>query len=391
MIRESTTPNILWLEWDGFYTIDSGDRPLAIVRNRIVLDSNRAARRKSVFQGMTVRQVRTLAQDCELKDWSEDEYEERQRQWLDICAEFTGIIEPIDQHIAALDLSAHPNRLDITEALIRRLATHLNIPLKYGSSTSTWIARLAAEREDAGLAHEDPKSFLASIPVRRFLPIPQEHRERLMFLGYRTIGQVAQIPLPVLKQQFGDLGHTISQAARGGYTEPVRPLYPPNSLRECILFESPIEDLEVMQETLKVLAQRIAVRLEGRQSSNMELIVEMEDSTIHINERSFTKPIYSFVSALAALRLLFPDLTAPEEETEARCGFAALRVTLTEIEPIRQRQHLLIEAKTRPAVKSAVHYIQNTFGEGAIKLASQVEVPRRERVLREWRHATGWN
>ncbi len=39
---------------------------------------------------------------------------------------------------------------------------------------------------------------------------------------------------------------------------------------------------------------------------------------------------------------------------------------------------------------AALKYVKTVFGEGSIKLASEVEIPRRIKVLKEWQIATGW-
>jgi DNA polymerase-4 len=399
--------HILWLEWEGFYAAE-GAGAVAVVRDKTVLDVSQAAKRMGVRPGMDVPQLRSLAPDCRMHDWHAEEYAERQRAWLDICAEFTGILEPIDQHIAALDLTDHPNRLDITDRLIRDLVKAVRRPLKYGSAPSKWIAKLAALGNDLGGAVQYPEAFLAPLPVACLLPVEEAHRQRLEFLGYRSIGDVAGIPGDILRDQFGEAGLTIAQAARGGQYEPVRALYPLNSLRECFFFESPVEDWQALGAAISLLADRIDRRIEGLQSSNVELSIESEDGTVDVYARRFTKPIHNRLSAVAALRLLLDAWNASLSPLEEPGGVppvaspslaggsgpiavAALRVTLTELEPLRQRQRPLFDARVRPAAEAAVRYVQNTFGEGAIRLGSTIELPRRELVLREWRRATGWH
>jgi hypothetical protein len=47
-------------------------------------------------------------------------------------------------------------------------------------------------------------------------------------------------------------------------------------------------------------------------------------------------------------------------------------------------------ANERPEAESALAYVKTVFGNGAIKLANEIESPRRVQVLKEWQHATGW-
>jgi len=419
-------PYILWLCWKHFYVHDVLDEgPVVVVRDKRVLDANPAAIQRGIQVGMEHRQAANLVQGCLFRLWDREAFVERQTEWLDICAEFTGIVEPIDQHIAALDLSGHPRRIETTEKLVRRLGKHMHLHVAHGAAGSKWVAELASGYLENGLAVRNPEGFLSQLPVENLLPVAPEHRARLEFLGYRTIGQVAKVPLQTLQDQFGQEGLTIALAAKGGVSEPVRALYPLDSLRECFLFESPVEDWETIRLTRNLLASRLAGRLDGRQSSFVTMEIEREDGEVETLERAFTKAIYNPLTTAAALNVLLPgartsssasgipgvssgetvieklipnakppiwlqESNEPPEPLPALSPIVAIRVTLKQLERVRQRQHLLIESSSRPVAESAVRYVQNTFGDRAIRLGVEIVPPRRERVLREWRHATGW-
>lgn len=394
---------ILWLQWRWFYLRDAIEGPpVVVLRDKRALDANRAATERGVYVGMEMRQIANVAPGCQFRQWNAEAFVERQRAWLDVCSEFSGIVEPIDQHVVAVDLSGHPNRIDMAERLVKALGDHMHLPLRYGAAPAKWIAALAAEKQELGLAVSDPGGFLARLPVECLLPASPEARERLSFLGYRWIGDVTRIPMSTLRGQFGEEALTILQAAQGRGDDPVRALYPRGVLKECLLFDSPVEDWETLRESRNRLAARLADRLDGRQSSLAELSVELEDGTFETFGRTFTKAIYHALTASAALRLLLPDqpqempadsrlyLNPAESEGKAPPGVVALRVTLKDLEPVRQRQHRLIETHLRPNAEAAIRAIQTTFGERAVRLGTEVVPPRRERVLREWRHATGW-
>lgn len=379
---------ILWLEWVHFYT--SGEAaPAVCVRGKSVLDSNRAARECEIVPGMTLRQARNLCRDVKVLEWSSEEHQGLQCQWLDVCTEFTGIIEPIDQHIAALDLTAHSRRLDIVERLIRRLTSTLGLPLLYGAAPSKWIARLAAHHDDLGLAAENPEAFLAPLPVDCLTPVELADRKRLEFLGYHRIGDVIRIPEDVLRGQFGEAAPLISRAVRGGHYEPVVALYPLDSIRECFLFESPVDDWPSIQEVFSILSKRVSARLNGRQSSIVNLSVEHENGRVEEIARKTTKPIHNHLTLRAALGILYPEFSPETQSTSP--SICAIRVTLRDLVETKYKQVHLVENDNRPAAHAALSYVQNTFGEGAVRLGSEIQLPRREKVLREWRRTVGWH
>jgi hypothetical protein len=70
-----------------------------------------------------------------------------------------------------------------------------------------------------------------------------------------------------------------------------------------------------------------------------------------------------------------------------------LRAVLTDLEKTRHRQQELeglTHRHQRPNVNSAIGYVKTVFGDQSVKLGSEIELPRRIRVLKEWQNATGW-
>lgn len=364
---------ILWLEWRQFYLPADAPGFALLVRDDVVLDSNAAAKALGVTEGTALREAKTLCQGARITKWDPDDFAERQTHWLDICTAYTGQIEPIDQHVAALDLTGHPDPTDIAERLVRDLGRAVQKPLLNGMSHTKWIARLAAWFSDP----------LEGLPVEQLTPVEPAHRARLKFLGYSRIGDVLALPMEVLQTQFGEAALGIYQAARGGIHQPVRPLYPRNSICERLYFESPVDELEPVHTAIAELAGKIAARLDGRQGKNLELVVEREEGDPIAVGRHFTKPVFNTVTAKSAMRLLLPEATD-------KIAYTGLRVTLKDLEECPARQQNFIAGDSRPEALSALNSIQNTFGSQAVCLAGDVVAPRRERVLKAWRQAVGW-
>lgn len=381
--------NLLWIELDGFYAAHHpGEGPGVVARDRLVLDANPTARERGVKPGLPLRQAKALIEGLVVHEWRSETYEVAQTAWLDLCTEFSGRIEPAEQHTAGVDLDGHPDPIDIAERLIRSIFTRTQRPPRYGLAPSKWIAQLAAQKAMSGLVGSDPAAFLAPFPVEDLLPVAPEHRERLRFLGYRTVGEVARLPLDTLYGQFGQEALRIQQAANGHLYEPVHPLYPRHAIRESFLFESPIDDRTILERAIGDIARRVGERLtsEGRQGSHLRLQLETEAGPSWQNKRRFTKPIRCGLTATTALRLLFPpDWDRP---------LLAIRVELAELERTSQRQEslqgFLPQGARRPDADAALKYVRTVYGDQAVKRGSDIELPRRLQVLREWKNATGW-
>jgi DNA polymerase-4 len=367
---------------------EAGDKPLIVARDGAVLDADERASAKGVTVGMPVQQAKSLLAEGVVVRWEAEPYQEAQRAWLDRCCAFSGVIEPEDQHIAYLDLSGHPRPADILEILDRTLLEATGLHVRVGAAGAKWIAKIAARVGGSELAVEEPAQFLSPLSVFALSPISEEHRTRLEFLGYRTIGEVARIPMETLRAQFGKEGLRIHRAASGTLLDGVRPLYPPDSLSEVFRFDGPAASLETLDRGLAALAECVGRKLlsQDKQGSELTAFVETEDGEILRFARTFTKPIWCPGSARTALRSLLGGAFAEP--------VTSIRVFMPRLQKADRLQPELLSHtphdQRRAWAGAALRSVNAVFGHHAMRLASEVPVSRRTRILRAWRDATGW-
>lgn len=373
-------------------------RPLVIHRDKRVLDADPLAESRQVYRGMALSEAKAILTEGAFVPWQEEPYRPLQATWLDLCTEISDVIEPCDQHSAWIDLSLQPDAELLAIRLKDRIQDHLELSASLGLGGTKWIARLASESKaihaSQGLAAHlslrdplvDPAAFLSPLKTRSLSPVEPAHRARLEFLGYNTIGDVAKVPLNVLRSQFGDAATHIRMCAKGGYFEPVESQYPPNSLSERIGFEGQVEDLQVLDEGLKKLAAMISEKLTkmDRQAKDVVVTLEHEEFRTTVLRRKFTKPIQNFPSALASLRLL---LTPPPEDP-----VVGIRIRLENVSQSKRVQQELTgrNSEREKGAIAAFAHIRTVFGDTAIQTGSDIVEPRRKQVLRAWKDATGW-
>lgn len=399
---------ILYVQLDRFYVSalarqdpKTRELPVIVHRDKRVLDLNALAQSCGIFTGMALQEAKTLLKSASGVSitWQEDRFVEAQEQWLDRCAEMSDVVEPEAQHSAYLDLTAQPAPLDFAEDLQVRLAERGEFGARFGMARGKWIARLACEqlggiacdaqwRAMCEQAVHDPAGFLAGFPTAYLCPVLPEHRRRLEFLGYRTIGEVAGIPSQVLRDQFGAHAPAIHAAARGGCGEAVAPLYPSDRVLATVGFEGGAESLEALQNGILLLAKRIGKSLTRKDASgaDLEVQIEFENGSVDTRKRRFAKPILDGRSANSALRLLIGEWHP--------AGVIRLSATLSSLKKIERSQPKLTgEASdtARPTnLDNAFVAIRTVFGDKAIQSAGEIVLPRRTRVLKAWKEATGW-
>jgi DNA polymerase-4 len=381
----------LYVRLHGFYTANHTSEGIVIVhREKHVICANERAVKQGIQVGMPLAEAKAIVREASFIPWTEKEFQLAQEQWLDICSCYSNVIEPEDQHAAYLDISTHPDPTDIAI----RLTNSLPYVAEIGLAGTKWIAKLAAARLTGRTLYDDlrlreplldPAGFLAPLSVKHLLPVAARDRQRLHFLGYRTIGEVTNLSLSTLRKQFGDAALKIYQAAWGGCFESVRALYPRDAMGEGISFEGSVQTSEVLDHGLTQIAERLSERLRKLDLSGADMVVwiEREGGARERRERSFVKSLQSSRAILTGLRLMLPP---PIEHV------VGIRVALSNLCKSKRKQLDLygsIAEKTTSKAQ-AISQLRNAFGHQALLSGSDIQEPRRKRVLRAWKDATGW-
>lgn len=386
-LREMYFASIIWLELLEFYILQR-ETPQIIYRDDVVLDRNRPAKAGGVHPGLALKKAKAILHEAEYVPWEAEAYYRQQTQWLDICTEFSNVIEPADQHAAWVDLSMHPDPTGTAEELVRKLTKETGLRILFGLSPTKWVSQLAAKYSDIGVsAQQDPKAFVSGLHISELLPVLPEMRERLSFLGYYKIGHVADLPFSVLQEQFGPDSYLVQAAANGGVYQPVAAAYPPESCLDRFVFDGQAESIEMIHNGLAVLAQKVGDRLElqNLEGTKMTVRLEYEDSTAKVIKRTFSKPIRDSRSALVGMSLLL--------EKELSKPLLSIQALVSELRKTRAVQGAFLEAKGEripQRLETAVQRARKVYGDGSVKLGQDIRLPRRVLVLREWKNATGW-
>lgn len=385
----------------GFYIgtllkLGSADRTrgLAVHRDKKLVDLDDRARQLGLRTGMSLSEAKTLGTGARFAEWVEEDFRESQHQWLDRCLDYADVVEPDGQDSAWLDMSGHPDPADVARALVADLEASFGWEVRTGLSSVKWIARLASELPHAPnlpcaiFAVDCPSEFIAEMPVEQLEPVDAAIRRQLRFLGYRTIGDIARIPVEVLRGPFGERAWAIRQAARGVSSEEVARVYPPDSLAARVRFEGGADNRETLWRGVDRLAHELGQALLTRDRVGRRLDVTLleENAAPATLQRKFTKPIACPRTVRSAIRLMLGESFARP--------ILELRARVPALEMPAQGQRELSGASSRQDrvvfVQRAISDVRSAFGDRVVLPAADLPVPRRVRVLRAWKDATGW-
>jgi DNA polymerase-4 len=311
--------------------------------------------------------------DVRFVDYKPEDYAVAARTWLDVCAEYTGVIEPVDPHCAYLDLRAIPSPHEIAEPLAADVYRAVRLCPQVGIAGTKLVARLAGKAlrtgEDAG--------FLSALPIESLWPVKKEHRRRLRFLGYRTIGEIAVLPSSLLTKQFGDDGLFILRSAMGIDESRVKALYPPEEVFSKFYFPQPAKNDAEIEVAINELAYALSELLEARDAQcrriTLKVIFERSEA---FAERTFNRPMRSAGALSTGLRLTLRQVPLVEDV----CAFTVDLIH----EPATDAQFSMDVEKDAEKVSPAVERLKETFGANAIFSAKEVATPRRRLLLRAY-------
>lgn len=378
--------------FDGFYAVAlQASRPklkgtaFGVVKDGLILDASAPARRQGLLPGITLAEARSVARAAArhgtapaLLDYDPEHFDPYARKWLDACLAYTNTVEPLGQEAALLDLSTLPGAEEVADALTQDLYFAVGTCPRVGIARTVLAGRVAAEVCPGQPVLRDAE-FLAPLPVERLWQVRPEHRARLAFLGFRTVGEVAALPTETLVRQFGREGIRISLLAQGRDSTRVRALYPPDEVYARVQFPQAARLDQELEAGVHRLARRLSEMLRARdsQARTVTLGVEFDRFRVVQGRRTFTRPLQSAGSLMTALRLTLRQVAIEEE-------VFALAARLPDIEPVSasQLRLSLAEGAEGEMPASVEDRLRCRFGRSALRRASEVPVSRRERFLR---------
>jgi DNA polymerase-4 len=310
-----------------------------------------------------------------LIQYEEEDFLPYARRWLDGCLGYSHIVEPEGHHAAFLELSALARAEEVVPELTEDLYNRIGICPRVGLASSKLVARIAADVcPGQPVAREE--EFLARQPLERWWMVEDRILRRLLFLGFRTIGEVAALPVQALVRQFGREGIRIWYLAQGRDTSEVRAEYPRDEVYVRALFPQPVRLAQELEVGIRRAAERLSETLRKRDAQARKIVLTLEYDGFRVVQasRAFVRPLQSVGSLLTALRLTLRKIPIEEE-------VYALGVRLPDLEPVSASQASLLSSREEEKARRLEQSLRDRFGKDAIRRASEAPLERRDRLL----------
>lgn len=374
---------VLHADMDAFYaSVEQRDRPElrgkpvvvgGLGRRGVVSTASYEARPFGVHSAIPMAEARRLCPGAVFLAPDFPRYEAESEKIREVFHRFSPLVEPLSLDEAFLDMTGAeglfgPPR-EMGAALQRAVFEATGLTVSVGVAPCKFVAKVASDlRKPSGLTvvpPEEVRRFLAPLEVGRLWGVGPKTRQRLVSLGFRTIGDVAAAPEERLASLLGEAGRHLRRLALGEDPRPVLGEREALSIGAEETFEEDLTGAEALLPSLRKAAERVAshLRREGLVAGGVRVKVKTARFALHTRQALLPRPTDTWEELLAEARRLLGrfDLREPVR----LCGMAAYR-----LEPRRlPRPGSLFEEEERGRRRKAeevVDTLRERFGRSVI-------------------------
>jgi len=296
---------IIHVDMDAFYaSVEQRDDPqlrgkpvvVAWRGNRsVVCAASYEARSFGVRSAMPTGRAERLCPDAIFVAPDFTRYRAVSRNVHEIFKRHTGLIEPLSLDEAYLDVTENktglPTATLVARTIREQIRQELSLTASAGVAPNKFLAKLASDwRKPDGLFVIQPEqidAFLLPLPVGRLPGVGKVTEEKLAKLRIQTVGELRDLDLSMLEQQFGRYGVRLHELARGIDENEVVPDRPTQSISVEDTFEHDVPLAEI-EPKIRRLTEKLwsASRKEPRMARTV--VLKLKTSEFKILTRSHT-------------------------------------------------------------------------------------------------------
>lgn len=372
---------ILHVDMDAFYaSVEELDhpelrgRPVIVAGPEprgVVATASYAARKFGIHSGMPTAHAKRLCPHGIFLPPRFDRYEEIAQKIRAILSEYTPLVEPVSLDEAFLDLSGtvllHGTLEKVAKEIHARIPSETNLSCSVGLGPNKLVAKLASDAAKPGglkiVYPEEVQSFLDPLPVEKLWGVGPKTAARLEEKGVRTVHDLRQVPLGLLRSWFGPKGGEILwQLARGLDETPVVPARESKSISHETTYPHDIFSKEEVEAELRRLCFLVVDRLrtENLLAQTVQIKVRFSDFTTCTRQIKLAEPTdHPMLVATEAAGLL------SRVEIPAGQGVRLLGVGMADLVPATFKPVPLF---LDPKLADVVHEVRKRFGADALRL-----------------------
>lgn len=198
-------------------------------RHGIILAKSQKAKEFGVKTGEPVWQAKQKCPHIIILPPNFPKYMEYSKRTKEIYNEYTDMVESFGLDEAWLDVTGSRllfgDGLTIAKEISERIKKELDITVSIGVSYNKIFAKLGSDYKKPDgitvISKENYKNIVWSLPAEDLLYVGPATKRKLYNMGIRTIGQIANTPMNVLRSNLGKWGDMLYCFANGFDNSPV--------------------------------------------------------------------------------------------------------------------------------------------------------------------------
>ena len=267
-------------------------------RKGIVLAASYDAKAFGVKTTMLIHEAMRRCPTAKIIKASHGLYEEMSRQVMEIFDAYTPLKEQVSIDEAYLDMTGSEHLFGEPFQMAKKIQAHilseLNLPCSVGIAHNRLCAKMASDMKKpmgiTQLFEEDVPVKLWPLAVGELHGVGKKSGEKLMNLGIRTIGELANTDPVFLSEVFGSkYGEYIYESANGRGSNVISAVHePPKSIGNELTYSSDLKDKPILQEQLLLLSDKVGHRLRKHMVSGRTITIKLKYNDFKLVTKSRT-------------------------------------------------------------------------------------------------------
>lgn len=344
-MNHGTSRLILHIDMDYFFAqCEERERPelkgkpvvICVYSGRVgesgaVSTSNYEARKFGIKAGMPIRKAKKLNPDAIFLPVNMELYRSISYEIMELLRGHCNVLEQESVDEAFCDITGKAANFDVAKS--RALAIKDDIKRKIGLTCSIGIgpnklvAKIASDfKKPDGLTvvkNDEVPNFLGPLKVTDLTGVGRKTGDRLAEMGIRTIGELSQLHVDVLRQEFGQTkGQWLNQASKGIDDSPVVENEGTEQIGRIITLKEDTNDPNVVIAAINELSQDVFKKLKLRDLSfrSITFVAISTDFKMHTKSQTLNAPANDLETIITASRGLAKQYLAGSKLKLRRVG-----------------------------------------------------------------------
>ena len=274
--------NSAFLSWTAAYrvkvlgdSVDLREIPAVIAgdkasRHSIILAKSGPAKKYGIQTGEPLFQALEKCPELVIAPPDYGLYVEASRHFVDMLRQFSPNVEQYSIDEAWVDMTGTGRLFGsprlAAEKMRQRIYDELGFTVNIGISSNKLLAKMAGDFEKPNKVHtlfpEEMAEKMWPLPVRDLFLVGAATEAKLNRLGVYTIGQLANMQLPILRKRLGKYGETIWHFANGRNADAVTPEPEENKgYGNSTTTAQDVDTLTAAHQVLLSLCETVAARM----------------------------------------------------------------------------------------------------------------------------------